>query len=187
MAAGGEVQRLCGAQRILVVGPSGAGKTQLALRLGELLGLPVVHLDAHRWQAGWVSLPDHAWRPVVAELTHAPTWIMDGMYESTLDLRVPAADAVVVLELQRIRCVLGAFRRRVLGRRRPRPDAPPGQRIDRAFVRYIWRYPTATRPLLLAQLRTHGGGKTVVFVRGRREARRLVDDVRRTNTAPTSP
>ena len=66
MAAGGEVERLCRADRILVLGPSGAGKTELALRLGELLGLPLVHLDAHRWRPGWVALPDRDWRPVVS-------------------------------------------------------------------------------------------------------------------------
>ena len=53
------------------------------------------------------------------------------------------------------------------------------QRIDRAFLRYVWRYPVATRPVLLAQLREHAEGKTVVFVHGRRQARGLVDDVRR--------
>ena len=178
MAAGGEVERLCRADRILVLGPSGAGKTELALRLGDLLGLPLVHLDAHRWRPGWVALPDRDWRPAVAELTRAPEWIMDGTYESTLDLRIPAADAVIVLELGRLSCFLGLLRRRFLNGRHPRPDAPPGQRIDRAFLRYLWRYPTATRPLLLAELREHGDGKTVIVVHGRRQVGRLLADVR---------
>ncbi len=179
MAAEGEVERVCSAERILVVGPSGSGKTQLALRLGELLGLPLVHLDAHRWRPGWVALSDRDWRPVVAELTRAPAWIMDGTYESTLDLRIPAADAVIVVEVRRLYCLLGLFRRRFLDGRRLRPDAPTGQRIDRAFLRYLWRYPVATRPLLLAQLREHGDGKTVIVLHGRGQVRRLVQDVRR--------
>jgi adenylate kinase family enzyme len=177
MAAGGEVERLCRADRILVLGPSGAGKTELALRLGDLLGLPLVHLDAHRWQAGWVALPDRDWRPVVAELTRAPEWIMDGTYESTLDLRIPAADAVIVLEVGRLTCFVGLLRRRFLNGRHPRPDAPPGQRLDRGFLRYLWRYPAATRPLLLAELREHGDGKTVIVVHGRRQVGRLLADV----------
>jgi adenylate kinase family enzyme len=179
VAAGDEVERVCGAERILVVGPSGSGKTRLSLRLGELLGLPLVHLDAHRWRPGWVALPDRDWRPVVAELTRAPAWIMDGTYESTLDLRIPAADAVIVVEVRRLYCLLSLLRRRFLDGRRLRPDAPAGQRIDRAFVRYLWRYPVATRPLLLAELRKHGDGKTVIVLHGRRQVRRLVQDVRR--------
>ena len=179
MATQEEVERLCGASRILVLGPSGSGKTQLALRLGALLGLPLVHLDAHRWRPGWVALPDREWRPVVAELTRAPAWIMDGTYESTLDLRVPAADAVIVLEAGRLTCLGGLLRRRFFDGRGPRPDAPAGQRIDRDFLRYLWRYPTVTRPQLFAQLRERGAGKTVVFVDGRREVRRLVEDIGR--------
>jgi adenylate kinase family enzyme len=178
MAAGGEVERLCRADRILVLGPSGAGKTELALRLGELLGLPLVHLDAHRWRPGWVALPDRDWRPVVAELTRAPEWIMDGTYESTLDLRIPAADAVIVLEVSRLSCFVGLLRRRFLNGRQPRPDAPAGQRIDRAFLRYLWRYPAATRPLLLAELGEHGNGKTVIVVHGRRQVGRLLAAIR---------
>jgi len=179
VAAGDEVERVCGAERILVVGPSGSGKTRLSLRLGELLSLPVVHLDAHRWQPGWVALPDRDWRPVVAELTRAPAWIMDGTYESTLDLRIPAADAVIVVEVRRLYCLLSLLRRRFLEGSRLRPDAPAGQRIDRPFLRYLWRYPVATRPLLLAELRKHGDGKTVIVLHGRRQVRRMVEDVRR--------
>ena len=106
---------------------------------------------------------------------------MDGTYESTLDLRIPAADAVIVLEVGRLSCFLGLLRRRFLNGRNPRPDAPPGQRIDRAFLRYLWRYPAATRPLLLAELREHGDGKTVIVVHGRSQVSRLVDDIRRLN------
>jgi adenylate kinase family enzyme len=178
MAARVEVERLCSARRILVVGPSGSGKTYLSLRLGELLGLPLVHLDAHRWQPGWVALPDDSWREAVAELTQRPVWIMDGTYESTLDSRIPAAEAVIVLELQRALCFFGVFSRQLLNRRRPRPDAPPGQRLDRAYLRYVWRYPVATRPVLFAQLREHGDGKTVIVLRGRRRTRRLMADIR---------
>jgi len=104
---------------------------------------------------------------------------MDGTYESTLDLRIPAADAVIVVEVRRLHCLLSLLRRRFLGGRRLRPDAPAGQRIDRALLRYLWRYPVATRPLLLAELRKHGDGKTVIVLHGRRQVRRLVQDVRR--------
>jgi adenylate kinase family enzyme len=179
VASAGDLERLCAAKRILLVGPSGAGKTQLSLRLADLLGLPLIHLDAQRWRPGWVALPDREWRPRVAELIRGPAWIMDGTYESTLDLRIPAADAVLVLEVGRLPCLLGLVRRRFVDGNGARPDAPPGQRIDRAFLRYLWRYPHDTRPLLHAALREHGEGKALVVLQGRDEARRLLQDLRR--------
>ena len=49
-------------KRVLVIGSGGAGKSTLARRLGERLGLEVVHLDALYWQAGWVEPAKEAWR-----------------------------------------------------------------------------------------------------------------------------
>lgn len=175
----GAVERLGSARRILVLGPSGAGKTHLALRLAEVTGLPLVHLDAERWRPGWVALDDAEWRAAVTALAARPAWIMDGTYESTLDLRLPRADAVVVLDRPRPACLLGLARRRVLVRGRARVDAPPGQRLDRAFLRYLWRWPGETRPVVAARLRAHGAGTAVVVLRGRREARRLLAQVGR--------
>lgn len=37
-------------RRIAVIGCGGAGKTTLARGLGTLLGLAVVHIDAHYWR-----------------------------------------------------------------------------------------------------------------------------------------
>ena len=37
-------------ERVAIVGPGGAGKSTLARRLGELTGLPVIHLDREHWR-----------------------------------------------------------------------------------------------------------------------------------------
>lgn len=69
---------------------------------------------------------------------------MDGTYESTLDLRIPAADAIVMLSRPRWSCLWGVLRRSLMYRNRQRPDAPSGQPIDLPYLRYIWRYPAHT-------------------------------------------
>lgn len=43
---------------LLIDGPSGAGKTTLALQIGEALGIPVVHLDD--FYPGWGGLAEGA-------------------------------------------------------------------------------------------------------------------------------
>ena len=67
-------------RRILVVGSGGAGKSTFARRLGELTGLPVVHLDRHFWRAGWKATPTDEWNTTVAQLAATPEWIMDGNF-----------------------------------------------------------------------------------------------------------
>lgn len=39
-------------QRVLVIGPCGAGKSTLGVELGQKVGLPVFHMDQLDWQPG---------------------------------------------------------------------------------------------------------------------------------------
>lgn len=179
-------ESLRSAKRILVLGPSGSGKTQLALRLGALLGLEIIHLDAHFWQPGWISTPQADWREKIVVLARREAWIMDGTYESTLDLRIRRADTAVLIEDNRWNCLIRAVRRRMVADRGTRPDAPPGQKLDIPFLRYIWNYSTATRPVILEQLREHGASITTITLQGRREVQGLLREMelRTRGTAP---
>ncbi|MFX8106590.1 AAA family ATPase, partial [Acinetobacter baumannii] len=75
-------------RRVVVIGCSGAGKSTLARRLGERTGLPVVHLDREDWRPGGGEPPRGDWRARVAALAADESWIMDGQYGGTLDLRL---------------------------------------------------------------------------------------------------
>src|SRR5688572_4725457 len=96
-------------RRVLIIGSAGAGKSTLAQQLGAIVGLPVIHLDAHYWNAGWKETPQEEWKQRVAELLRRDAWIMDGNYGSTLRERVEAADTVILLDLSRVRCLYRVF------------------------------------------------------------------------------
>ena len=98
-------------QRILVIGSPGAGKSTLARRLADTLGLPLIHLDREYFGPGW-TLPDRdAWRVRVTELIARPSWVMDGNYASTFDIRVPRATTIIWLDAPRWLCLLRVTRR----------------------------------------------------------------------------
>ena len=42
--------------RILIMGPSGTGKTTLCRNLGKKLGLEVLHLDSVYWKTDWQNI-----------------------------------------------------------------------------------------------------------------------------------
>jgi adenylate kinase family enzyme len=65
-------------QRVVILGRGGAGKSTVARRLGELLGLPVIELDKHFWQPGLVPLPREKWVEVQQKLASRSRWVMDG-------------------------------------------------------------------------------------------------------------
>jgi adenylate kinase family enzyme len=158
------IDRILSSKRILVLGPSGGGKTRLALCLRQRLNVELIHLDAYFWKPGWVSTPKAEWHEIVVALAERQRWIMDGTYESTLDLRIPRADAIILIEDNRWKCLYRALQRRVLADRQGRPDAPAGQKLDGPFLRYIWNYSVQTRPKVLEALnRYEAKGRTFVL------------------------
>ncbi|MFF7333901.1 AAA family ATPase [Streptomyces sp. NPDC090306] len=102
-------------KRILVVGSTGAGKSTLATRLAERLGLPFHEMDAlHFTGPGWTVDPGFAER--VAGLAAAPGWIFDSLgYPEVRDLLWEHADTVVWLDHPR-RVVMFRVLRRSLAR-----------------------------------------------------------------------
>jgi adenylate kinase family enzyme len=113
-------------RRIAVIGPGGAGKSTLARQIGDRLGLPVIHLDAHFWHEGWTETPKDVWEQTVHGLVQGEAWVMDGNYGGTMDIRLDAADTILFLDLPPWLCLLRVVRRQVRYRRRTRPDMAPG-------------------------------------------------------------
>jgi adenylate kinase family enzyme len=138
-----------------IIGCAGSGKSTLAVRLGDLLDLPVIHLDQHFWQAGWQVTPREVWRERVQSLVERERWIIDGHYRSTMDIRLPCSDTIVFLDYATWRCLLGVARRVWRYRGRTRPDlAPdcPERMPDWQFLNWILGFRTRHRPEILERL-----------------------------------
>ena len=114
-------------RRICIIGCSGSGKSRLAVELGSLLGLPVVHLDAVHWRAGWEPPPKEEWRRRHGELLLPEAWILDGNY-GTMEERIAASDTVILLARSRATCLYRVFKRSLAGWGRSRPDLASGCR-----------------------------------------------------------
>lgn len=129
-------------QRILVIGCSGGGKSTLARKLGQRLGLPVVHLDVLWWKPGWVESSYDEFRPKVAAATAEERWIIDGNFSRTFDIRLPRADTIVWVDQPRLVCLWRAFRRTLTQFGANRADLAPGcpEKFDLQFYRFIWNF-----------------------------------------------
>jgi hypothetical protein len=99
---------------------------------------------------------------------------MDGTYESTLDLRIPAAEVIIMLNQSRWSCLRGVVRRSLAYRNKPRPDAPSGQPIDLAYLRYIWRYPVRTDAMVRELIEKHGPQIPVIRLERREDIETLL-------------
>ncbi|GAB5521137.1 MAG: DNA topology modulation protein [Rhodothermales bacterium] len=172
-------------RRILIIGSSGSGKSTLAKHLGKRLDLPVIHLDAHYWNPGWMETPAEEWASKVHTLIQGEAWVMDGTYSSTLEPRIAAADTIVFLSFSRWRCLWWVFKRRIRYRNRTRPDMAPGcpERMEWDFVHYVLMYPNTLKPGILKKLDAARETKQVVVLETPREVERFVHAMRQVPTS----
>jgi adenylate kinase family enzyme len=169
-------------ERVVILGPGGAGKSELATSLSRRTGLPVVHLDVLFWREGWTSAPrDEALRDLAAAIA-GDRWILDGNFQGDEgageDARFDRADTVIFLDLARSICLWRVLRRLVRDRGRSRPDLPEGssESFDFALLRWIWSYPKTDRPRVLGLLARLGErGVDIHHLRSPADVRRFLD------------
>ena len=84
-------------RRVMIIGAVGTGKSVLSTRLGQLLGLPVIHLDLIVWQPGCRVIPDDEFMAIHRDLIARDSWIIEGVgHWESWDERAAAADTIVL-------------------------------------------------------------------------------------------
>ena len=162
--------------RVLVIGSGGSGKSTFAARLAERTGLPLVHLDALYWRAGWQEPAPDEWMQTVEALVRGERWVMDGNYGGTLDRRIAACDTVVFLDIPRWVCLWRVVARRIRFHRRSRPDMAAGchEQLPWAFVAWILGYPERRKPRILQRLSNLRPNQRAVTLRSSGEVERFL-------------
>ncbi len=129
-------------ERILIIGCGGAGKSTLARKLGEVLDLPVVHLDKLFWKPGWVEMPKEEFDDLLRQEIAKDKWIMDGNFNRTMPERVKRCDTIIYLDFSRVTCLMGVLKRVITTYGTVRPDMGEGcpERFDLEFLQWVWNY-----------------------------------------------
>ncbi len=159
-------------QRVVVIGCMGAGKSIFAERLGLLAGLRVYHLDELFWGEG--REPERAqWKKLQEEIASGWSWVIEGNYGATIDIRLKRADTVIFLDFSTLTCFWGVVKRIIISRLglERRPDIVRGcnERTDLKFLKYAWDFNKKHRKGILSGLLRHPEIATIVL-RERREA-----------------
>lgn len=127
-------------KRIIVAGVSaGAGKSTFARKLSEKMNIPVHHLDTAYWKSGWVEREREEFLHIQRQLVQGDTWIIEGNYASSMEIRLAQADTFIYLELPLRVCIYRALKRWIVNYGKTRPDMAEGcpEKMDKAFLKFI--------------------------------------------------
>jgi adenylate kinase family enzyme len=151
-------------KRVVIIGRGASGKSTLAVRLGEITGLPVVEVDKVFWRPGSVATPRDQWVVIQERLVAEEKWIMDGdlgPYDA-VEIRLRAADTVLFLDFSLFRCGWQAIRRSHEG-------------VD--FWRWLMAYRWQSRPILMEAIANHAAKADLHVFRNPKAVRRFVAGV----------
>ena len=147
-------------KRIMIIGCPGSGKSTLARVLAAKTGLPLYCLDMMYWNTDRTTKPKEEFRAALRETVALPEWIIDGNYNSTLELRMEACDTVIFLDYPLEVCLSGVEERRG----KPRPDMPWVETApDLEFIEFIKKFNEESRPRILGLLERYKDKNIIVF------------------------
>ncbi|CAN5602655.1 DNA topology modulation protein [soil metagenome] len=166
-------------KKIVVIGSGGAGKSTFSKQLGVALDIDVIHLDSLYWQPGWVKMPKGEWNETVRRLTEGESWIMDGNFGGTREMRMRASDTVIFLDIPRRVCLYRVLKRVVVYNGRTRHDMAEGcnERLDLEFIAWVWNYPNRGRRNFFKEIEQFRD-KNIVILRSVREISRFIQTVK---------
>lgn len=100
-------------RRILVYGVTGSGKTALARRIADKIGLPLCLRDDLIWEPGWREVEVDQMRRRFARVAAESEWVLDGAGSRYEDLVLPRVELIVCLDYPRWLSLVRLVRRTV--------------------------------------------------------------------------
>ncbi|MDN5383047.1 topology modulation protein [Streptomyces sp. LB8] len=164
-------------KKVAVVGCGGSGKSYLARELGRILDAPVTHLDAAFYDDAWNALPMEKFAALQRDLVEQPKWVIDGNYNSTLQIRLEACDTVVLMDVSTVAALYGIFSRQIRHGAGHKGNGVHN-RIHWGVLKYVATYRRKMRPRVMAKIKEIASGRAeVVLLRNRRQTRRWLRKV----------
>ena len=153
-------------KKIIVIGCPGSGKTTFAQKLRDKTGLPLYYLDAVWHKPDKTHIPREEFDARMPEILPTDSWIIDGNYSRTLEVRMRACDTVFFFDLPTQVCLEGAAAR--VGK--VREEMPwVEQEFDPEFKKEIEEFPSKNLSKIYALFEKYSDRNIIIF-KSREEA-----------------
>jgi adenylate kinase family enzyme len=170
-------------KRVSILGCGGAGKSTLARKIGELINIPVIHLDTVFWKAGWIMTPKDEQAPIMEGLVKRESWVIDGNYTGTVDMRFSRSDTIIYMDFPRRLCFWRVFKRIFMYRKKRRPDITEGcpEKIDLEFLQWIWNYNKSIKPRIMDMIEQYKNNADIIILRNPEDVTSFIKSLSQTN------
>jgi adenylate kinase family enzyme len=159
-------------KKVAIVGCGGSGKSHVARALGDVMDAPVTHLDAAFYDDEWNELPMEKFAAVQRDLVAREKWVIDGNYNSTLQIRLEACDTVVLMDVSTPAALWGILSRQLRHGAGHKGNGVHN-RIHWGVIKYVATYRRKMRPRVMAKIDQFATGHAdVVLLTSRRQTQR---------------
>lgn len=160
-------------KRVIVIGSPGAGKSTFSRNLRDKTGLPLYHLDNIWHLPDRTTISREEFDERLSAILAKDSWIIDGNYSRTLELRLKYCDAVFLLDYPLGVCLAGVNDR--IGK--AREDIPWIEyEFDEEFRQFIMEFPETRLSVIYRLLHHYEQGREIHIFRSREEADEYLSD-----------
>lgn len=152
------------AKKISIIGGSGTGKTTLANSLGEILDIPVYHIDGIHHLENWAIRDSNERDKIILEKVLESKWIIDGTYQSTLQERLDKSDLVIYLDYSSFAQVRGILSRFFKNYGKEKKEIPGcKERMSFEFFMFVCKWRKTRRGEIVEKISKVDKGKVLIF------------------------
>lgn len=154
-------------KKVVVIGNNGVGKSVFSEKLGEILNIPVVHLDKYFHRDDGSTLNNLEWDKKHSKLMKGSSWIMDGTYPRTLSTRLKVADTIIFLNYPKLLAFYHAVRRRTI-------EGEARLYSKKSYFRLLKKIVIFSKSRILIKLKGLKNNQKIITLSSRKDASKLL-------------
>lgn len=157
-----------------MIGSPGAGKSTFARQLRDKTGLPLYYLDMIWHLPDRTNITQEEFDRKLMDILRTDSWIIDGNYSRTIEMRLKFCDTVFLLDYPLEVCLAGA-RDRVGKKREEIPWVE--KELDEEFRQWIVEFPKTKLPQIYELLERYGEEKEIHVFYSREDAGKYLENI----------
>ncbi len=163
-------------KKIIIIGSPGAGKSTLSRKLSSLLSIDLYHMDKLFWKPDWISVSREELEEKLNQVVNKDSWIIDGNYLNTMDMRIEKADTIIFLDYPLWLCLLGVLKRRFEYSRKARPDITEGckENLNFEFLKFIVNFSRNQRKEVFEKVENLNNEKSIYIFKNRKSLKNFL-------------